>query len=75
MSTTDAHVRSLAATCRTCHAAALPPLDGANAAAIQRAMQEFRSGARAGTVMPQLARGYTDAESAAIAEWLARRRG
>ncbi len=34
-------------------------------------MQDFRSGARNGTVMPQLAKGYTDAQIDAMAAWFA----
>lgn len=76
---TSAHARSLAATCSTCHTrggardAAIAPLEGRSAADIVRDMRAFRSGERAGTVMPQLARGYTDADIAAIARWYAAR--
>ena len=34
-------------------------------------MQDFRSGARAGTVMDRIAKGFTDAEIQAIAAWYA----
>lgn len=75
-----AHARALAATCTPCHTrggAALPaiaPLDGRAAASIAAAMRAFRSGERPGTVMPQLARGYTDADIDALAQWFASRR-
>ena len=36
-----------------------------------RAMQDFRSGQRAGTVMDRIAKGFTDEEIAAIAAWYA----
>lgn len=71
------HVRSLAATCASCHAVAADRAGGASAlngrarADLERTMQEFAAGKRAGTVMPQLAKGYTDAQIAAIAAWYA----
>jgi cytochrome c553 len=37
-------------------------------------MREFKSGDRKGTLMPQLARGYTDAQIDAIAGWFAQQR-
>jgi len=69
------HARSLAATCASCHASidsVIPPLSGMTESAIARAMQDYKSGARQGTVMPQLAKGYTDAQIVAIASWYAR---
>jgi sulfide dehydrogenase cytochrome subunit len=39
--------------------------------AMIRAMQEFRSGQRTGTVMDRIAKGFTDAEIQAIADWFA----
>ncbi len=76
----DARARDLAATCSTCHTSSgaadpsIPPLAGAPAAVTAQKMREFKSGARNGTVMPQLARGYSDAQIDAIAGWLAQRR-
>lgn len=72
---TDTHARNLAASCSNCHAApahgeaVVRPLAGMPAADLARAMQEFRAGSRPGTVMPQLAKGYTDAQIEAIAQW------
>jgi len=34
-------------------------------------MRAYRAGERPGTLMPQLAKGYTDAEVEAIAGWYA----
>jgi cytochrome c553 len=42
--------------------------------AIVRALKEFRSGQRAGTVMDRIAKGFTDEEMQAIAAWYAGRR-
>jgi cytochrome c553 len=43
-------------------------------AAVTRAMQEFRSGKRAATVMDRIAKGFTDEEIQAIAAWYATQR-
>jgi len=77
---TTMHARNLASTCTACHTrngageSAIMPLEGRAAADIARTMRAFRSGERAGTVMPQLARGYTDADIDAIAAWFAEQR-
>ncbi len=69
--------RDLAANCANCHGtqgratAGMPVLAGRPRAEIARAMQDFRDGRRAGTLMPQLAKGYTDAQVEAIASYLA----
>ncbi|HVO88033.1 MAG TPA: cytochrome C [Casimicrobiaceae bacterium] len=70
---TPAVARDAAASCRTCHtqslagAGAIPALDALPRDVIVARMLEFRAGGRAGTVMPQLARGYTDAQVEMIA--------
>jgi cytochrome c553 len=69
-----------AAACSGCHPAStrvtspVPRLAGLDGAAIIRAMQEFRSGARAATVMDRIAKGFTEAEVQAIAAWYATQR-
>jgi sulfide dehydrogenase cytochrome subunit len=69
-----------AASCSGCHPASsrvtspVPRLLGLDRAAIVRAMQEFRSGQRAGTVMDRIAKGFTDEEVQAIAAWYASQR-
>jgi sulfide dehydrogenase cytochrome subunit len=66
-----------ASSCSGCHAAGagvetpVPRLNGRAAADIAAAMQQFRAGQRPATVMNRIAKGFTDAESAAIAEWYA----
>jgi len=76
--TRDVTGRDIAAACASCHRdnaapdAAIPPL-GRDAAAIARQMRDFRNGTRPSTVMQQLAKGYTDAEIAAAAAYLAGR--
>ena len=66
-----------AASCSGCHAPAgagpVPGLEGRPAAEIAAAMAAFRSGERPATVMDRIAKGFTDDETRAIAEWLAGR--
>jgi cytochrome c553 len=69
-----------AAACSGCHAASprvatsVPRLAGRDRTDIVTAMQEFRSGARAATVMDRIAKGFTDQEILAIAAWYASQR-
>ena len=69
--------RGLAATCSGCHGGDSRAREGIRALAgmpsdeIARAMRAYRAGERPGTLMPQLAKGYTDAEIDAIAAWYA----
>ena len=62
--------------CGGCHGApgAVPPLQRRGAVEITEAMQAFRSGARPATVMDRIAKGLSDDESKAIADWWAARR-
>jgi cytochrome c553 len=72
-------LRSLAATCAQCHGtdgravagATVPPLAGRPAAFLTEQMNAFKNGARQGTVMPQLAKGYDDAQIARLADYFA----
>ena len=72
--------RSLAATCANCHGTNGVPVDDMAGLAgrpkddIVRRMQDFKAGRLAGTVMPQLAKGYTDAEIELLAGWFAAQR-
>ncbi len=70
--------RSLAATCTTCHGAdgisvgGVPPsLAGQNKDFLLQQLNDFKSGKRPATIMHQHARGYTDAQLAAIAGYFA----
>jgi sulfide dehydrogenase cytochrome subunit len=64
--------------CYGCHgpggagAGAIAPLAGRNAADLRSAMLAFRANERPGTIMGRIARGYTEAEIAAVAEHVAR---
>jgi sulfide dehydrogenase cytochrome subunit len=69
-----------ATSCSGCHPASarvaspVPRLAGRDRAEIVKAVQDFRSGARAGTVMDRIAKGFTDEEIQAIAAWYATQR-
>ncbi len=70
-------VRSLAANCAPCHGtegravpgSALPSLAGRDRAQLLAVLRAFKEGAVPATVMQQLAKGYSDAELAALAEY------
>jgi cytochrome subunit of sulfide dehydrogenase len=72
--------RTLAAACGFCHgtdgrsAAGMAPLAGMPKEEMVRKMNEFRTGAMPATVMHQIAKGYTDTQIAAMAEYFAARR-
>ncbi|HEY3565313.1 MAG TPA: c-type cytochrome, partial [Casimicrobiaceae bacterium] len=54
--------RALAAGCASCHrpdGTTIPSLDGRSRTELLAKLRAFRDGAQDGTVMPQLARGYT----------------
>jgi len=70
-----------AAACSDCHPTSsdqadgpVPPLAGRNPADIIAAMQGFRSGQRRGTIMDRIAKGFSDEEIRAIADWLGAQR-
>jgi cytochrome subunit of sulfide dehydrogenase len=69
--------RSIAATCANCHGTNgvsrgdIASLADTGKDDIVRKMQEFKSGARPGTIMPQLAKGYTDTQIELAAGWFA----
>ncbi len=71
--------RALAATCTGCHGTGgassgpIPSIEGMDASRITFLLKEFRDGRREATVMHQLAKGYTDAQIAALADWFASR--
>jgi cytochrome c553 len=69
-----------ASSCTGCHAAAprvdtaVPRLAGRNAAEIVAQMQAFKAGQRPSTVMDRIAKGFTDGEIQAIADWYAQQK-
>jgi cytochrome subunit of sulfide dehydrogenase len=64
-----------AASCTGCHADStkvetnVPRLVGRNPAEIVAAMEAFRSGQKSATVMDRIAKGFSEAEIRAIADW------
>ena len=52
----------------------MPPLAGRPASDIATAMAEYKSGARKGTIMDRIAKGFSDAETQAIAAWYAQQK-
>ena len=71
--------RDLAASCTGCHgtggvsAGIIASLAGQSKEDLVAKMQEFKTGRRSGTVMPQLAKGYTDEQIDLVAGWFAAR--
>ncbi len=76
-SAADAHTRTIASTCMSCHGpqgksvGAIPSLAGMDKDYFVKTMIEFKSGARPGTIMKKHAAGYTEAEYAAMGEFFA----
>jgi cytochrome subunit of sulfide dehydrogenase len=72
-------LRSLAATCAACHGtdgrpapgSAIVGLGGRERDDLLARLIGFRDGSRPGTVMPQLAKGYTPAQLSQLAGWFA----
>ncbi len=66
-----------ALSCSGCHGAVgleIPSLSGLTADQITEAMGAFKSGARPTTLMNRLAKGFNEAETRAISQWLASQR-
>jgi cytochrome subunit of sulfide dehydrogenase len=66
-----------ASSCSGCHVlgakvdTAVPRLAGRSAAELASEMQAFKSGQKPGTVMGRIAKGFSEAEIQAIADWFA----
>lgn len=75
-------VRSMAATCAMCHGTTGKPAEGSSvaglagrpAAEIVGLMNQFKAGTRPATIMHQIAKGYGDAEIAAMADFFSKQR-
>lgn len=70
--------RSLAATCANCHGSngrprgkVIPPLAGMKAEVMLELLADYRDGRQAGTVMPQIVKGYTEAQLRLVAAYFA----
>ncbi|MDP3621119.1 MAG: c-type cytochrome [Polynucleobacter sp.] len=72
---------SLAATCANCHGTngkgvpegGMPLINGYTSAQLLESLKAYKSGAREGTIMPQLAKGYTDEQLQIIANQLGKK--
>jgi len=70
-------VRGMAATCTFCHGTdgrsvgTVAGLAGVDKAYMAQQMKDFKTGKRPGTIMHQLAKGYTDAQIEQIAAYFA----
>jgi cytochrome c553 len=69
--------RNLAATCANCHGTngvsvgEVASLAGRPKDELARKMQDFKAGRTPGTIMPQLAKGFTDEQIDVVAAWFA----
>ncbi|TLD44511.1 MAG: Cytochrome subunit of sulfide dehydrogenase [Accumulibacter sp.] len=71
--------RNLAATCANCHGtdgrpvagSGIDPLAGIEKRLSLQKLADFKSGVRPGTIMPQIAKGYTDEQLELIAAYFA----
>ena len=69
--------RNLAATCANCHGTNgqargdMRPLAGVAAERIVATMADYKRGAQSGTIMPQIAKGYTDEQIRLVAGYFA----
>jgi cytochrome c553 len=69
--------RDIAATCANCHGSngvsrgVVPSLAGQPKADVATKMLEFKQNKRPGTIMPQIAKGFTDEQIDAVAAWFA----
>jgi cytochrome c553 len=72
-----AQARDIAATCANCHGTGgvsrgiNETLAGKPKDELARKLMEFKQGTRPGTIMPQLARGFTDEQLDLVAGWFA----
>ena len=73
--------RGLAATCANCHGTdgkgvvdgGMPLINGLTSQEMLTQLKAFKSGAREGTIMPQLAKGYSDEQLTIIANQLGKK--
>ncbi len=80
-STSNINQQALAATCANCHGtngvgvpnAGMPQINHLTPDAMLTQLKAFKSGARSGTIMHQLAKGYTDEQLQTIANVLGKK--
>lgn len=71
--------RAIACNCQNCHAdspasvgVSIPSLETLSTEQIQQALLDFKYDRKPATLMPRLAKGYSDEELAAVAAYLSR---
>jgi len=77
----DLYQRGLAATCANCHGtdgrgqenATMPKISHLTSDQILTQLKAFKTGTRTGTIMPQLAKGYSDEQLQTIADYLGKK--
>lgn len=68
----------IGATCAGCHGTdgaggtAIPPLKGRDVNYMTEALLAYKDGSRPGSIMPRIAKGYTEEELKAVAEYFAK---
>lgn len=75
------YAQSLAATCANCHGtngvsapgATMPVINQLSSSVMYEQLKAFKTGARTGTIMHQLAKGYTDEQLKIIADVLGKK--
>ena len=78
---TKLYNRSLAATCANCHGTdgkgvvdgGMPLINNLSSQDMLKKLRDYKSGALEGTIMPQLAKGYTDEQLTTIANQLGKK--
>lgn len=74
----DFAAAAIAGNCMICHAveggdAGMPVLTGLSAAQLRQSLLDFKYQRKAATLMNRIAKGYSDAELAAVADYLGKR--
>lgn len=77
---TAVRAEAIAMNCLSCHGESdssagitIPGLDRLERGELRQALLDFKYGGKPGTLMPRLAKGYSDDELAAVAEFIAGR--
>lgn len=70
-----------AANCANCHGTdgkstntAIPSLAGRDRGYLEQTLKAYKAGTKTGTIMPQLAKGYTDEEIAVLADFFSKQK-
>ncbi len=79
-SSASSGVRYYAANCFNCHGtegrinSAIPAIAGRDRDFLLESLKAYKAGSKPATIMHQLAKGYTDAELAALADYFSRQK-